>query len=372
MRTHRKRILVVAIALFLMGALAACGDDDAETTATSDATTTSQGSNGEEPGPDYANDVMKWHMSTVFPHAPSGQIEQVLLRTNLAELWGLDLETTRFASAVEMVNALAADSIDSFMASDLPVTSAIGKGLELNIIGSSVGWRFGIATKNDSGIEELADLRGKKLGLHIGNSTQRYLQDALEQAGLTPNEDVEIVNVPTPEMNTALQSGVVDAVGTWDPGLRLLTDAKELFSGQTGAGLPNPASVIAVRTSTVTDDREAAVRFMAATIEAIWFAIENPDLTNGWFAEESGLPVEIMEAMLETEPLWQARAISDIDMRVSDEAIEGLTKNVAYFFEQGMAPKAIDAGEHVDNSIVEEAMERIAEIGPREVEVLDP
>jgi ABC-type nitrate/sulfonate/bicarbonate transport system substrate-binding protein len=181
------------------------------------------------------------------------------------------------------------------------------------------------------------------------------------------------VNVPTPDMNTALQSGAVDAVGTWDPGLRLLTDGHELFSGQTGAGLDKPAAIIAMRgNQTEGDDREAAVRFMAATIEAIWFAIQNPDLTNGWFAEESGLPIDVMEQMLETEPLWQAKSITDIDLRVSQQAADGLTRNVTYFFEQGMAPAAIDAGEHVDNSIVEEAMQRIAALEDRELQVTTP
>ena len=64
------------------------------------------------------------------------------------------------------------------------------------------------------GIESLADLKGKKIGLEEGFVIHLLLLKGAELAGIDPAE-FEIVNVPTNETPQVLASGAVDAIGAW-------------------------------------------------------------------------------------------------------------------------------------------------------------
>lgn len=66
------------------------------------------------------------------------------------------------------------------------------------------------------GIESLADLKGKKIGLEEGFVIHLLLLKGAELAGIDPDE-FEIVNVPTNETPQVLASGAVDAIGAWQP-----------------------------------------------------------------------------------------------------------------------------------------------------------
>ncbi len=66
------------------------------------------------------------------------------------------------------------------------------------------------------GIETLADLKGKKIGLEEGFVIHLLLLKGAELAGIDPSE-FEIVNTPTNETPQVLASGAVDAIGAWQP-----------------------------------------------------------------------------------------------------------------------------------------------------------
>lgn len=66
------------------------------------------------------------------------------------------------------------------------------------------------------GIETLADLKGKKIGLEEGFVIHLLLLKGAELAGIDPSE-FTIVNVPTNETPQVLASGAVDAIGAWQP-----------------------------------------------------------------------------------------------------------------------------------------------------------
>lgn len=68
----------------------------------------------------------------------------------------------------------------------------------------------------DRGIAEVSDLKGKKVGLTIGSSSQYFLCGFLTRNKL-PLSAVDIVNLGPPKMKEALLDGFVDAVVTWEP-----------------------------------------------------------------------------------------------------------------------------------------------------------
>lgn len=90
------------------------------------------------------------------------------------------------------------------------------------------------------GIQSVADLKGKKVGVEIGFVSHLLLLNALEKSGLS-EADVELVNVPTNETPQVLASGDVDAIVAWQPSsslaLNSLPGSKAIYTSADEPGL---------------------------------------------------------------------------------------------------------------------------------------
>jgi NitT/TauT family transport system substrate-binding protein len=90
------------------------------------------------------------------------------------------------------------------------------------------------------GIEKVADLKGKKVGVEVGFVSHLLLLNALKSAGLT-EKDVKIVNIPTNDTPQALQKGGVDAIVAWQPNsgqaLKLVPGSKAIFTSANVPGI---------------------------------------------------------------------------------------------------------------------------------------
>ena len=90
------------------------------------------------------------------------------------------------------------------------------------------------------GIEKLADLKGKKVGLEEGFVPHLLLLAGLEKEGIDPAE-VTIVNTPTNETPQVMASKAVDAVSAWQPSsgqaLKAVPGSKPIFTSADAPGI---------------------------------------------------------------------------------------------------------------------------------------
>jgi NitT/TauT family transport system substrate-binding protein len=119
---------------------------------------------------------------------------------------------------------------------DALVTGATGKkGIGIIINDYSNGNDMIVARQ---GIDDVAALKGKKIGVEVGFVSHLLLLKALESAGLSET-DVTIVNVPTDKTAETLATGDVDAISAWQPNsgqaLKLVGGSKAIF---TSADIP--------------------------------------------------------------------------------------------------------------------------------------
>ncbi len=84
-----------------------------------------------------------------------------------------------------------------------------------------------IVVRPDSGIDSVADLKGKKVTFTRGSSSHYYLALKLEQSGLSL-DDVEVVKLKLAEAKSAFAAGEVDAIVAFDFNILAIT--------RTGAG----------------------------------------------------------------------------------------------------------------------------------------
>jgi NitT/TauT family transport system substrate-binding protein len=118
------------------------------------------------------------------------------------------------------------------------------------------------------GIDSIAELRGKRIGMEAGPLGAYMLARALHPHGLT-REDVELVFVDTPDQKVSFESGLVDAVATYEPTRTQLlqTGANELFSSRE---IPlEIIDVIIVRQPVVNSHRKDLAIFVRSMNQAL-------------------------------------------------------------------------------------------------------
>jgi NitT/TauT family transport system substrate-binding protein len=119
------------------------------------------------------------------------------------------------------------------------------------------------------GIEKLADLKGKKMGVEVGFVSHLLLLNALKAAKLT-EKDIQVVNVPTDQTPQALKSASVDAIVAWQPNsgqaLRDVAGSKAIF---TSANVPGIIyDVLAVNPKSLAERRADWEK-----VAGVWFQI---------------------------------------------------------------------------------------------------
>jgi NitT/TauT family transport system substrate-binding protein len=128
---------------------------------------------------------------------------------------GVDVEFKWFDYLPSM-DAYAAGQVDAVMVTngDALVTGSTGAKGKIIMLTDYSNGNDKIVAK--AGIETLADLKGKKIGLELTLVEQLLLTMGLGKIGMTI-ADVELINVPTNETPQTLASGQVDAIGAWYP-----------------------------------------------------------------------------------------------------------------------------------------------------------
>jgi ABC-type nitrate/sulfonate/bicarbonate transport system substrate-binding protein len=138
---------------------------------------------------------------------------------------GLNVSYKNYASGLAAVNGVLNSEVDVASASEFVI---VGKALS-NVNVSTFGTvdkviNEYVVARTDLGINNILDLKGKKIGVSLGTSTEFYIGSFLELNGMDINQ-VSLVNVPPPQTPSALANGTVDAVIAWQPNIDTIEKA---------------------------------------------------------------------------------------------------------------------------------------------------
>ncbi len=152
---------------------------------------------------------------------------------------GVDVEFKWF-DYVPSMEAFSAGKVDAVCMTngDALVTGATGgKSVSILVNDYSDGNDMIVAKP---GINTVAQLKGKTIGVEVGFVDHLLLLHALKAANLKES-DVKLKNVKTDETPQALKSGDVDAVGCWQPSsgaaLKEVPGSKPIFTSKDVPGL---------------------------------------------------------------------------------------------------------------------------------------
>ena len=141
---------------------------------------------------------------------------QVAKEAGIFDKAGVKVDLVWFESYTDSINALSAGKLDANSQTLNDTLSSVAAGAKQQIVlvnDNSTGNDQVIAAP---GINTVADLKGKKVGLEAGVVDHYLLALGLQKAGLTLN-DVQIVNLETGAAAASFASGQLDAVAVFAP-----------------------------------------------------------------------------------------------------------------------------------------------------------
>lgn len=138
---------------------------------------------------------------------------------------GYKINWKQFGGGADVIKAMASGAVQIGELGSAPLASAVSNGqpLELFWIIDDIGDAEALVARNGSGINSLADLKGKRVAMPFGSTAHFHMLVALEDAKINP-ADVRLTNLRPQEIRAAWERGDIDATFIWDP---VLAEAKK-------------------------------------------------------------------------------------------------------------------------------------------------
>jgi NitT/TauT family transport system substrate-binding protein len=271
--------------------------------------------------------------------------------------FGIKVAEHEFTNPADIVTAIAGGDLDVGTVPAATVLTAVSHGVRVKAVSVVQGRNnppIAYTVRTDSGINSVADLRGKIAGINnYGGTYDIYLRYWLTRAGLDPNKDIKIIIVPVPAMVPSLINRQIDIVPIASFDQVLL--AKN-YAGQTrtlftyddvlmaGIGThDNNGLVLVMADGFIAKHRDVAVRFMAGYLRAVRRTNAAPKAAVREWAQVVKNP---MLVKLTAPPV-----VPD-DGRIYMKALQ-FDADLAYRF--GYLKSPIDVRQMVDESIVDAA-----------------
>lgn len=276
---------------------------------------------------------------------------------------GLNVELKGFGDGPVIQQAVAGGEIDVAYIGAPPVYQWAARGLDAKIIAKVNYGQAAVIARTDGSIHALSDLKGQRLaGVNRGSGMDVLLRGYVlkEAAGLNPDTDLALSQMPVGNMNAALDTGVVDAAFLWEPFISqsVLRGTGRVVFDVNGALPGYPWYVIAAPAKTLKERPDDLVKLLRANSKAIAFLRENPEeadriiarsfkLESLTAADGSVVPPEAIVAEARKRLGWSA------EIEPSDRAF--IQRLIDYSVTLGFLDKRLNVDDIIDDSFAVKA-----------------
>jgi len=131
---------------------------------------------------------------------------------------GFKINWRQFGGGGDVIRAMASGDVQLGEVGSTGVATAISQGMDVELfwILEDIAAAEALVARNGSGVNTIADLKGKKVGTPFVSTSHFQLLYALQKAGLKA-ADVQVLNMRPPEIAAAWGRGDIDATFIWDP-----------------------------------------------------------------------------------------------------------------------------------------------------------
>ncbi len=178
-------------------------------------------------------------------------------------------------------------------------------------------------------IDELMDLKGKRIAVSFGTDSHQDLLGSLRSAGIDPAKDVKLLNTPPNELLLALSQNFAEAILIRQPQVLRLQQ-------QFGAKIVQtwPFRFLSImRTEYLVKNPGAQARYLDALRESVLWTANNPDQASIWFGERLRLDPAIVRKISNEDPQFiKISKAGDIPLAISPE----FQKSLEAWFKQSL------------------------------------
>lgn len=219
-----KKIIAMLLVLIMAFSLVACGSSQPQETKapTEAANQETEAPATEDPGPEPATINVIYHPTI----GGSTAIATAVAQGYFAEE-NLTVNLQMYTSGPPEIAAMVAKQADiGFIGSGAAWLAFSG---QVNIIAlDNIALTEEIITRANSGINEIADLKGKTVAVQEGAAGYTLLCVALQEAGLSAS-DVKVLNISNDNLASTFSDASIDAWAGWKPAT---TSLKEALGGE--------------------------------------------------------------------------------------------------------------------------------------------
>lgn len=250
------------------------------------------------------------------------------------EKHNLDVELINFGGSTDqLLEAIATAKADAGIGMALRWLKPLEGGFDVKIAAGIHGGCMRLFATPQSGINKIADLKGKAIGVtDLAAPDRNFFSIMLHQAGLDPNKDVEWKVFPGDVLPVALKKGEVQAFALGDPLGWLARDRDGLFevannlSGDFGH---RTCCVLGIRGTLIRQEKPVAAALVQSLLEAQEWVATNPDGAAAIFAPYAKAPADKLAAMLRSHTHHHNPLAGDLREQIALYAEE--LKSVAVF-----------------------------------------
>ena len=283
---------------------------------------------------------------------------------------GIEVQQTYFDTGQQMIPALASGQLDvGSGAISTGLFNAIIRDIPLKIVAGQSSQPAGFGANGlvvrkdlfDSGkFKDYSDLKGKRIAIPAkGTASDILLDIALKKGNLT-YKDVDVVEMPLPDMTTALANKSIDVALQNEPS-RTISVAKGVGVAWKGGDQIYPGQVFTawVYSPKFAENRELGDRFMVALLKGV------RDLEDAFMKKDPKARAEIIPMLTKT--------LSVKDPAIYDKMTAAylhpngrfdpklLEADQNWYIEHGFQKEKVDFTKAVDFSFVDYAVKQLGE-----------
>lgn len=268
----------------------------------------------------------------------------------------ISVEFTELGTGTEAIAALVGGSADFVTGADARLIQAAGQDLPVVAIGIHNTGFLGslIVDADDTSINSMEDLVGKKIGIQVGSGIHNGWLRYIDAIGLSES-DFDVVSLSVPDMPAAISAGSIDAAIVWQPYTSRSVNEGLTRVVMTPTDISGPAGIVypfyLLTTQSVIDQRPNAVQqFVQAWV-----------CTQQWISENPAAAVDILAPAMGGLELESVQATFDeqsyTDHQTLDQAIRSDTQNQAgALVSVGAIPSIPDLDSHMNSTFVDAAL----------------
>ena len=243
---------------------------------------------------------------------------------------GVKIDFRRFNSGADIFAAIASGDVQVGYVGSSPFAAATSRGLDVKAfyLASISGIDEALVVRNGSGINSLADLKGKKLAAAPVSTDHYQLLALIKSIGLN-EKDVQVFAIPQPDIVAGYNRGDLDGGFVWDPALtELKKNGKVLVTSREVADKGAPTFSAWVATAAFAKENPGFLKAFAGVIDKYQTSFANDKAAWGPDSDNA----KALAKLLGGTPQDQASALKNlslvpIDAQLSDTWLGGGEKS---------------------------------------------